>query len=341
MKKTSYWLKSLAIITIATIASVNPTTPKIAQAIDDFAIDTQPIEIPVPPPEIAEPEINKPAKNRDVRTPEIFISPSQRNQSERPISSESQSIFVPPPETNKAGLCAEFLEPAIQAIIDRPSLRRAKWGILVESLDDKKIFYSHNANQHLIPASNIKLLTTAAALQTLDSGTSIGAKSLTEWIRVTNLRSRNDYAEKLLRHIGGSQIAKQALTRLGVNPGGYRLADGSGLSRRNLATPNALVEIIRAMHFTSESNIFQASLPVAGVSGTLRNRLRNTTAVGKVHAKTGTLRGVRALSGYIKHPDYDTLVFSILVNQPNQSGQTLVRAIDDIVVSLSQLTPCE
>lgn len=248
-------------------------------------------------------------------------------------------IYVPPPERQAAGICPAFLEPAISSVIDSPSFAKGNWGILVESLDGTTL-YSRNADRHLIPASNIKLLTTAAALQRLDPQTSIRSTSLREWINVTNLRSNNNYADVLLRYVGGPQAVKSALAQLGVNPNAFRQVDGSGLSRRNSATPSALVDTLKAMSAARGTEVWYGSLPVAGVSGTLRNRLRNTPAQGKVHAKTGTLRGVRALSGYIDHPDYGVLAFSILVNQPNQSGQALVGAIDTIVLRLTQLTPC-
>ena len=63
---------------------------------------------------------------------------------------------------------------------------------------------------------------------------------------------------------------------------------------------------------------------------------------GTVRAKTGTLRGVKALSGYLDHPEYGTLVFSIINNQPiNQSSTEVVKGIDDIVLQLSQLSNCQ
>lgn len=254
---------------------------------------------------------------------------------------EPIEIFVPPPESPVSrGICPAFLEPTIDTIIERPSLARGQWGILVESLTDGTILYSRNADQHLIPASNTKLLTTAAVLQLYDSQTPFRSSSIGEWIRVTNLKSNNGYANTLLSHLGGSQRVKEALAQLGVDPSGYRLVDGSGLSRQNTATPRALVDILKAMNSASSRETFYSSLPVAGVSGTLTNRLRYPSAQGKVHAKTGTLRGVRALSGYLEHPDYGTIVFSILANQPSQSGQVLVGAIDEIVLRLTQLDPC-
>ena len=256
-------------------------------------------------------------------------------------TTDAIEIYVPPPETRTQGICSAFLPPAIDEVITRPTFRSAQWGVLVESLERGTVLYTHNATRHFIPASNVKLLTTAAALQKYSPQTPIRSTSLAEWIKVTNLRSHNWYADTLLSHIGGAQVARQALMDLGVNPGGFRIVDGSGLSRRNLASPKALVDTLRAMSLASNSGVFRSSLPVAGVSGTLRNRLRRTPAQGIVLAKTGTLKGVRALSGYLNNRQYGPLIFSILVNQPGQSGSVLIRGIDDIVTRLSIITACE
>ncbi|MCU0537794.1 MAG: D-alanyl-D-alanine carboxypeptidase/D-alanyl-D-alanine-endopeptidase [Hydrococcus sp. Prado102] len=251
---------------------------------------------------------------------------------------EAIEIYVPPPENNTNGTCAAFLEPAINGIIgSSPN----NWGIHIESLTDGTVLYTHNADKYFIPASNVKLFTTAAALQRLTPNGTVRSRSIREWITITNQRSNNNYADSLLRYIGGAQAAKTALAQIGINPNTYRLADGSGLSRRNAATPKALVSTLKAMYYTQGSEIFMASLPVAGMSGTLRNRMKYTSAQGMVHAKTGTLRGVRALSGYIDHPQYGKLVFSIIGNNPRQSGSSLVKTIDGIVLQLSMLMPCE
>lgn len=255
-------------------------------------------------------------------------------------NSDGIEIYVPPPENNINGVCAAFLEPGINSIIGNNS---NNWGILVESLSDGKVLYSHNADRYFIPASNTKIFTTAAALQRLNPQGTIRSQSVGEWITITNQRSNNNYAEVLFRYIGGASAAKSALSQIGVNPNSYRLADGSGLSRSNAATPRALVSTLKAMYFAQGQGreIFMASLPVAGMSGTLRNRMRYTSAQGMVHAKTGTLRGVRALSGYIEHPRYGVLAFSIIGNNSRLSGDALVDTIDDIVVQLSMLMPCE
>ena len=248
-------------------------------------------------------------------------------------------IYVPPPENPRSrGYCNSFLAPAIEAIIKRYG---GGWGILVQRLDDGKTMYHYNADRHFIPASNMKILTTAAALQRLNPRSTISAnKSLTEWVKVTNLRSNNYYADKLLKRLGGGSVAKKTLSDLGINPRAFHFADGSGLSRRNIATPRALVDTLRIMYSAPNRDIFFASLPTAGISGTLRNRMKRSSARGMVHAKTGTLRGVRALSGYLDHREYGTLIFSIIANAPNQSGKALVRAIDEMIITIHASSNC-
>lgn len=272
---------------------------------------------------------------------ETPIKPAHANPTTLAQNVEAVEIYVPPPETGNTGVCPDFLEGEIQEIIGSPTFAGTKWGILVESLESGETFYSYNANSQLIPASNTKLFTAAAALQRLDNNGFIRSKSLKEWIGVTLLMSNNSYADVLLSYLGGAGAAKTALASLGVNPGGYRQVDGSGLSRQNTATPDAIIDTLKAMKKARGSDIFYSSLPVAGVSGTLRNRFRNTSVQGKVRAKTGTLTGVRALSGYLEHPQYGTIVFSIVANQSGSSGSSLVSGIDRIVLDLNRLTRCD
>lgn len=247
---------------------------------------------------------------------------------------------VLPPENNP-GVCSSQISAAIDEIIKRPELDRGKWAILVQSLGGTNI-YSLNPDSYMVPASNMKLLVTAAALQKFDPERQIRSTSMGNWIEVTNLRSDNAYANVLLSYLGGSQSVQQALTGMGIDANGYRLRDGSGLSRNNLATPRTLVSTLRAMYHSRGHDVFLASLPVAGISGTLKNRLQQTTAQGTVRAKTGSLRGVKALSGYMDHPEYGTLVFSIITNQPiDRPSADIVKGIDDIVLQLNQLSSCQ
>lgn len=250
-------------------------------------------------------------------------------------------IYVPPPETNQAGFCSKYVEGVINQIIERPNLKGSKWAILIQTINGETI-YSHNPDSYMIPASNLKLLVTAAALQKLNPEGKIRSVSVRDWIITTNLRSNNDYANILLRFMGGASSVQQALSYIGVSPNGYRLRDGSGLSRNNLATPRTLVTTLRAMHDAKGKDIFLASLPIAGETGTLKNRLRYTSAQGTVKAKTGTLKGVRALSGYVDTANYGTLAFSAIANQAtNRSDTDLVKALDEIALRLSTISSCQ
>ncbi|MDF5719844.1 MAG: D-alanyl-D-alanine carboxypeptidase/D-alanyl-D-alanine-endopeptidase [Rhizonema sp. PD37] len=178
---------------------------------------------------------------------------------------------------------------------------------------------------------------------------------LSQLLAETNLNSNNLFAEALLKSLAvkklptdpnqssadaGLEVMKATLTRLGVDPKTYVLVDGSGLSRKDLVTPEAFVQILRAMRRSPQAEVYLASLPVAGKSGTLKNRFLHTPAVGIVHAKTGTMDGVVSLSGYVDTPHYDPVVFSIIVNQSEQPIAVVRQAVDEIVVLLAQLQRC-
>jgi serine-type D-Ala-D-Ala carboxypeptidase/endopeptidase (penicillin-binding protein 4) len=190
---------------------------------------------------------------------------------------------------------------------------------------------------------------------------------LAELVKETNRESNNVYAEVLLRLLGketgkmpvpqeqdtgkmpvpqeqdtmeiGLKELKTTLTQLGINPNTYKLADGSGLSRHNLISPEALVQTLRLMANSPLASIYRASLPVAGESGTLKNRFLTPNRV-ILQAKTGTLSGVSVLSGYLEVPNYEPLVFSIMVNQSDLSASKVRSAIDEIVILLNRLSRC-
>ena len=253
---------------------------------------------------------------------------------------ETSALRVQPTITRKTTTCTA-LTTKINPIISQPTFADADWGIIVSSLDSGEWLYSHHSDHYFIPASNIKLLTTAAALHTLQFPTAELLTAFYDWVYVTNQESNNRYADALLRRLGGAESAATALESLGINADDFRQVDGSGLSRQNIAKPSVFIETLTAMMAVPERDIFYYSLPVAGYSGTLKNRFHNTSVQGIVRAKTGTLRGVRALSGYMDHPTQGRLVFSILVNQPGQSGWTMLNAIDQIVVAMSEIETCE
>ena len=172
-------------------------------------------------------------------------------------------------------------------------------------------------------------------------------------IAETNINSNNLYAEALLKALAtktsernqsttgaGLKVMKSTLSRIGVDPNAYRLVDGSGLSRKDLISPQALVQTLQGMAKSPYASVFRASLPVAGKNGTLKYRFKDIPPEGLVQAKTGTMTGVITLAGYVNAPNYGPLVFSIMVNQTEQPIRTVRSAIDEIVVHLSKMKRC-
>ena len=118
---------------------------------------------------------------------------------------------------------------------------------------------------------------------------------------------------------------------IGLDPDRYRFADGSGLSWYNYVSPDQVVDLLLAAYQDrSIGDAFRVALPIAGVDGSLRNRMKDTAAMGNLRAKTGTLTGVSCLSGYVGTLDGETLVFSIMMNNFVVPASTARRAQDDI-----------
>ena len=141
-----------------------------------------------------------------------------------------------------------------------------------------------------------------------------------------NKISDNLSAEMLLKTIGaetkgvpgsaekGISVIYSYLQSVGVDSLSYYLADGSGVSRYNVITPDLMIELLKDMDrdYAVQAE-FAASLPIAGADGTLENRMKNGPAAMNLRAKTGTLRGVSTLSGYTTTADGEKLAFSIMI----------------------------
>jgi len=151
-----------------------------------------------------------------------------------------------------------------------------------------------------------------------------------------NKRSQNLFAECLLKTIGlhvrgeGSwQAGVDAVTDFlrgeGIRSHGFRLDDGSGLSLDNRMSARTLTDILTWVRRHPDGQLLVASLPEAGVDGSLKTRLRDPRLRGKIRAKTGSLNGVRALSGYADAPG-GTIAFSILFNGIGRHGKQVIAA---------------
>lgn len=161
-------------------------------------------------------------------------------------------------------------------------------------------------------------------------------------IRVTNKTSQNLHAELALRLAGklrgsggsfegGREAVKQFLLQAGLKEDEFVFLDGSGLSRRDLVTPAATVQLLIYAARQPWGPAFEESLPVSGVDGSLADRFQNTPASGLVHAKTGSLSHVNALSGYGQTQKGRRFVFSIFCNNHNLPGSKALAAIDTVV----------
>lgn len=124
------------------------------------------------------------------------------------------------------------------------------------------------------------------------------------------------------------------LTLCGVEDS-YLLADGSGVSRYNLLSADIILSVLKYMYYNKPDlfGLYNYSLPVAGIDGTLKDRMKGTIAEGNVRAKTGTLRGVSCLSGYVTAKNQHIIAFSIL--EQNFVDSTLyARSIQDQICIL-------
>ncbi len=135
----------------------------------------------------------------------------------------------------------------------------------------------------------------------------------------------------------GLAVLRQELADyIGLESDHYRFADGSGLSWYNYVSPDQIVDLLLATyHDASIGDAFREALPIAGVDGSLRNRMKDTAAMGKLRAKTGTLTGVSCLSGYVQTRDGEPLVFSIMMNNFVGPASTARRTQDEIGVLLA------
>ena len=171
------------------------------------------------------------------------------------------------------------------------------------------------------------------------------SKPLSEDVRVINKVSQNLHAEILLRLLGrekgtagtvegGLEVLRGFLNQAEVPSDQYIFYDGSGLSRQNLVTPHAVVQLLRFASAQPWGKSFQNSLPVAGVDGSLADRFKGLPLQGRVFGKTGSLGGVKTLSGYATTDSGDTVAFSILTNNFNSPSKRVTDAIDSIVAEI-------
>jgi D-alanyl-D-alanine carboxypeptidase/D-alanyl-D-alanine-endopeptidase (penicillin-binding protein 4) len=166
--------------------------------------------------------------------------------------------------------------------------------------------------------------------------------------------SQNLYTDLLLAHVGEKSRAADAkpdetsedlgvralnkfLAEVGIKKGETFFEEGSGLSRDNLTTPNATVALLQFMNRHKCADAYLAALPIAGVDGTLKSRMKGTPAAGNVRAKTGTLRWANSISGFVTTAGREHLVFSLMLNRYHELRPAR-GDLDTIVVLLAGFT---
>ncbi|MGH7647843.1 MAG: D-alanyl-D-alanine carboxypeptidase/D-alanyl-D-alanine endopeptidase [Gemmatimonadaceae bacterium] len=171
---------------------------------------------------------------------------------------------------------------------------------------------------------------------------------LRDVLRAMAKPSQNQIAEILLRTLGlergesgtadsGIAVVRRQLLSWNVQPDGFVQRDGSGLSRYDYLTPETLVRVLATIRKDTAFSAFYDALPIAGVDGTIGNRMRGTPAQGNVHAKTGFVANARSLSGYVTTADGHMLIFSTLCNNWTTSVREIERVQDAIAVDLASL----
>ncbi len=171
---------------------------------------------------------------------------------------------------------------------------------------------------------------------------------LSEIVRVTNKVSQNLHAELLLRAVAhekrgfgvtdaGLWVEQDFLKTVGVADGDVVFTDGSGLSRDDLVTPRAVVQLLRWDALQPWGADYISTFPIAGVDGTLETRLKDTAASGRIEAKTGALDHVRAISGFATTLRGERLIFAIFGNNNPQRGRDATVTADAIAVAMVQL----
>lgn len=189
--------------------------------------------------------------------------------------------------------------------------------------------------------SNHNLTTELAAIE---------SPPLSELVKEINRSSNNLYAEAILRHLGesispnnrqkpdssadeGLAVVTATLAQRGVNSESYILADGSGLSRHNLISPEALIQTLRVMAVSPWATLYRDSLSLRHLTNDSKERVM-------VQAKSGGMSGISSLAGYISLPDYDPLVFAIILNHSDNSGTVRRQGINQILDLLGMLRRC-
>lgn len=220
--------------------------------------------------------------------------------------------------------------------VDNPALAAA--GVLRSRLEASGITITGKADVRTAPLVTCHALTAFyrplndIAAHVVKSSDNFGAEHIFKMVGGT-LREEKNTAQ------AARQLMTTSFTKCNIPFEDCTLNDGSGLSRRNLVSPVALVTLLEQAWELPFAQSFVNSFAIAGIDGTLKRRMRGTPAEGNLIGKTGTLRNVSALAGYVTTLDGEQIAFSLLFNGNSVSSyKKAENEIGEILAGFSYLS---
>jgi D-alanyl-D-alanine carboxypeptidase/D-alanyl-D-alanine-endopeptidase (penicillin-binding protein 4) len=191
-------------------------------------------------------------------------------------------------------------------------------------------------------ASHIAEATTSIPRAVLAEHVSV---PLSDSVKLVNKISQNLHTEMLLRASARTvavwktpddlmKFPQDFYAAAGIAPGDVIQSDGSGLSRHDLVTPRAIGALLKYAQTQPWFAPYYASLPVAGLDGSLQDRMKGTVAAGRIHAKTGSVEHVRTLSGFAETPSGRKLIFSFLSNNQGGKNHEVTDALNGLCLAM-------
>jgi D-alanyl-D-alanine carboxypeptidase/D-alanyl-D-alanine-endopeptidase (penicillin-binding protein 4) len=241
------------------------------------------------------------------------------------------------PATKYVSLRREFDDSNL--VVDRNWMER-KNEIVIRGKSDKKKYHTKvnllepakyflTVASEILDSNNVKILGTTGLINTAKKVNLLSSfkRKYSDIIYNLNKESDNLSAEMTLYALAekysgkpatadsGIQFINKMIDSMGLNHKNYRIVDGSGVSHYNVVSAELLVKLLKYFYdkYPDQYKILYESFPIAGIDGTLKNRMLNTAAANNVHAKTGSLTGVSSLSGFVKNNKNHNLAFSIMM----------------------------
>ena len=171
------------------------------------------------------------------------------------------------------------------------------------------------------------------------------SQPLRELVKETNINSNNLFAEALFRYLGtryglpgtihaSQDVIRDFWRRKGVDVGSAIIKDGCGLAPQDAVSAKTFVQVLNYMAHSKNAEAWMASLPVSGVSGTIKNLCADTPLQGRIHAKSGTISGTKNFAGYIDMPNGETWVFAILINSAPGKARNIQTVIQQYLLDV-------